>query len=902
VEVRTVAYRSIVASVCVSCFLAHGCHDSRLTPAEPHDAGGADASVTEPDAARPAPEAPPCAATRMALEDFQIQRASELNEGGDELSQASYAGSSGWHRARVPTTVLAALVDDGTYADPRVGDNLLDIPEQPFEGPWWYRSTFRVEPSFLGTSVRLHLSGVNYRADVWLNGQKIASQTDLVGTYVPHDLEVSAELVAGTNALAIQVFPPDPDDDLTISFNDWNPNPPDQGMGLWREVYLERTGAVALEAAQVETRVHTDADTATLRLRVTAINRTGSPVSTTLHATLLGHTLSQEIELTAHEARTVWFEPEEHPELVVESPALWWPARMGKQPLHELCIGADAGGEASDQAPLRFGMREVSSDLDEEGHRRFRINGKPLFVRGGGYAMDMLLKPPSDARIDAELGYALDLGLNTIRLEGKLESDAFFARTDELGLLTIPGWMCCDMWEAWSEWSDEDRKVAMASTAGEAARLGTHPSVLAFMISSDHAPPDDVAAEYRSTLEEASWPGAILPSASAEDATDLPSGVKMTGPYDWVAPSYWYLDEDRGGAHGFNTEAGPGPAIPELESLSAMLNKGELERLWREPNEPQLHAGGGDFDTLELFAEALSARFGKPVSLEDFVEKAQLMNYEAERAPYEAYARHKHREATGFVHWMLNNAWPSLIWHLYGHDLSLGAGYFGVKKANEPLHVQYSYDDGSVWVVNDTRSEQEDLTVKVRVYNLDGTQAFEQNGSLSMTADASVQALNLPELGDVSETYFLALELEQAGKAVSHNLYWLSTRPEVVDFEDSDYRHTGTAQFFDFTALSELPQTKLEASATKTAQGEEDETHVTLKNVGKSVAFFVRLTVKAGAEGKAVWPVLWTDNYVSLLPGEERELTVRYGRERLDGRAPVLEVQGFNVARAEVTP
>ena len=888
-----VAYRAALAPVCVSLLCWSGCDGSSsrapdTTPDAAQEAVADGGMHTSPDASLP--ETPPCAATRLTLADFTLQRAAEVGADGAVLSRAGF-DASGWHAARVPSTVLAALVADGTYPDPRVRDNLERIPAEPFAGPWWYRSEFTLDGAFLGPSMRLDLAGVNYRAEVWLNGQKLADPTQVVGTYVAHELDVSTLLVEGKNALAIQVFPADPEAQLAITFHDWNPDAPDHGMGLWREVALERTGQVALHAARVNTVLDEASGSANLTVSVDAINRSGEPVETRVSASLLGHTLTQDVALAAGEARVLRFAAEDYPELLVSKPALWWPAHMGEQALHELCVSAELGQATSDREALRFGIRQVSSDLDGQGHRRFRINGKPLFVRGGGYAMDLLFTPPSASRIDAELGYALDLGLNTIRLEGKLESEAFFARADELGVLTLPGWMCCDRWESWDEWSDEDRKVAIASTTSEATRLTRHPSVLGFMIASDHSPPDDVARDYVRALEARDFSGAILPSASGEGTSDLESGVKMTGPYDWVAPSYWYLDEDRGGAHGFNTESGPGPAIPELESLRAMLSDDELARLWQMPGAEQLHAGGGVFASVELFSRALAQRYGAPQSLADYVQKAQLMSYEAERAPFEAYARHKHAEATGFVHWLLNNAWPSLIWHLYGHDLALGAGYFGAKKANEPLHVQYSYDDGSIWVVNNGFAAHTNLSVVARVYMLDGTLASEDTAELDVGADASAQALTLPEPANASDTYFVALALHEQGKLVSENVYWLSTRAEVIDWEDTDFRHTGTAQFADFTALSELPR----ANLTVSSRSEPGVMRVTLENTGSALAFFVRLTLTAGRDGSAVWPVLWSDNYVSILPGQSRELAVRYESSLLGGAAPVVQVEGLNV-------
>jgi exo-1,4-beta-D-glucosaminidase len=857
------------------------------------DGGTGDGDGEGGDAAVPAPD--PCPPDRTVLSDgWRIQASAQVADEGAAISTPGY-DASGWHPARVPSTVLAALVADGTYPDPTVRDQLADIPREPLEGPWWYRTELALPAYGPDEHVTLALSGISFRADVWLNGQLVADRARIAGTYVAHALDVTRLVRPGQpNVLAIEVWPGHPKQVLSITFHDWNPDPPGNHMGLWREVALVRTGPVALSGAHVQTALSDSLDRAELTVRVDAENKSDKPLSTVVRASVFGHELERTVELAAGEKKRVEFDPRRHPELAIEKPAVWWPARMGAQPLHALCVAAGERGAPSDQQGLRFGIREVKSELDMQGHRFFRVNGERFLLRGGGWASDMLLRPMTPARRDAELGYTLDLGLNAIRLEGKLETDDFYDRADELGILTMPGWMCCDRWESWGQWGDEDRAIARASMASEARRLRNHPSVLTFMIASDHAPPDDVAAAYVAALKENGWSADIMPSANHESAPGLPSGVKMMGPYDWVAPSYWYLDTGRGGAHGFNTESGPGPAIPERESLEAMMNPAQLEALWQNPGGDHFHAGtsGTAFDNLAVFAEALSARHGAAESLDDFIMKAQLMNYEAERAAFEAYARQKHVTATGFVHWLLNNAWPSLIWHLYGHDLAPAAGYFAAKKANEPLHIQYSYDDGSVVVVNDLREPVAGLTAQVRAYDLDATMRFEHEGMVDVAEDGVAHVVTLPELSDASATYFVALTLSRGQEALSQNFYWLSQKAEIIDWSDFDFRRTGTAEFADFRALAELPQVELDAAVESEDAGKERITRVTLENGSGNLAFFVRITLK-GENGELITPLIWDDNYVSLEPGERRTLSVRHARP--SGRVE-LSLRGFNVA------
>jgi exo-1,4-beta-D-glucosaminidase len=351
------------------------------------------------------------------------------------------------------------------------------------------------------------------------------------------------------------------------------------------------------------------------------------------------------------------------------------------------------------------------------------------------------------------------------------------------------------------------------------------------------------------------------------------------------------LDKTRGGAFGFSTETGPGPAPPPVESLRKMLPP---EHLWPIDSWWDYHAGGGEFKDLHVFNEALNARYGTAASLEDYSKKAQVMAYEGHRAMFEAFGRNKYT-ATGVIQWMLNNAWPGLIWHLYDWYLRPGGSYFGAKKANEPLHVQYSYDDRSVVVVNSFYRTFAGLRVTAKVYNLDMQEKFSKTAVVDAGEDSSTRALELPEIGGLSSTYFVNLMLEDgSGKMVSRNFYWLSTKPDVLDWDKSTWYHTPTKSFADYSALNALPAVDLQV----TAKAAQDAATVTVSNPGKTLAFAVHLKVKKAADGEEILPVLWDDNYFALLPGEARQVTASY-RSRDAGRGtPVVEVDGWNVKAA----
>jgi exo-1,4-beta-D-glucosaminidase len=272
-----------------------------------------------------------------------------------------------------------------------------------------------------------------------------------------------------------------------------------------------------------------------------------------------------------------------------------------------------------------------------------------------------------------------------------------------------------------------------------------------------------------------------------------------------------------------------------------------------------------------------------------------MQTYEGVRAMYEAYSRNKY-EATGVIQWMLNNAWPSMIWHLYDYYLRPGGGYFGAKRAMEALHPIYGYDDHSIWLVSSQYEDVKGLKLITKIYNLNATEVFAQQNKVDAPADSTAKIFTLPILQGLSPTYFLALQLEDStGKLVGSNFYWLSTKPETLDWTKTNWWMTPTASYADYTALSQLPKIKLNVTEQTERKGEESVTHVTIENPSKSLAFFVRLSVTKGPKGEEILPVVWEDNYISLLPGEKREVTATYRPGELGLLMPTIEISGWNV-------
>jgi exo-1,4-beta-D-glucosaminidase len=845
---------------------------------------------------------------------WAVQSSAKVMAVGEQVSQVGFP-TNGWYKTSTPKTVFAVLVENGVYKDPYFGMNLRSVPgveykigsqfsnqempsDSPYAVPWWYRREFVVPADYEGKTVWLAFRGINYRASIWVNGRKLAGPDQVVGAFRRYEFDVTSFVKPGANnSVAVEVSAPHAGD-LGITFVDWNPTPPDKDMGLWQEVVLSASGPVSIRHPFVETKLDLPAlDKARLTVRAELQNTSRTSVKGTLHGRILGSSapieFSSNVELAPGERRSITTTPEASPALNVQSPRLWWPCQMGEPYLHKLSLEFTTGsGQTSDTQQISFGIVQTDSEMTPEGNLLLKVNGKPVLVRGGGWTPDMMLRL-NESRREAEFRYVKEMGLNTIRLEGKLEDESFMERADRDGILLMAGWCCCDAWEKWGKWNDENRRVSVESLRDQLLRLRKHPSLLVWLNGSDNPPPPDRERAYLDIEKEVSWPKPVISSATAKksELTGEP-GVKMSGPYEYVSPNYWLLGTKVGGAFGFITETSPGPAVPPLEALKTMFPP---DKLWPINEYWDFHSGSGQFKNIRVFSRALEERYGKASDVADFAWKSQAMTYENQRAMFEAYGRNKYK-STGIIQWMLNNAWPGLIWHLYDYDLRPAGGYFGSKKALELVHPQFSYDDRTIAIVNGKQEPQNALKAVAKIYDITIKERFSREASVDVAADAVATAFAIPEPADISPTYFLNLQLfSSSGALLSQNFYWLSTKQDVPDFTKTEWYYTPSSAYADFTALRNLPKANVNASMKLTVAGQNTSARVTIENPGTALAFLVRLRLLKGKDGPEVLPVFWEDNYFALLPGQKREITAEVRNSDLAGLQPVLAVDGFNV-------
>lgn len=855
--------------------------------------------------------------------------------GGEVLSTPAYRDDA-WHRIRsMPATVLEALRADGTYPDPYYGRNLLDnIPQDLHLQDWWYRTTFDAPVGH--STYRLTFPGINYRAEVWLNGRPVAGPADVVGMYVEHDLDVTEWIHRGRpNILAVKVVPERAMQDidgveLADSWFDWinwnylgyrgpDKNPvngnsfvPDRNAGIWKPVYLNMSGPVAIDDSAVDTELPLPAtDTARLTIRSNLSNHSQAKVRGVLRATITRAgkpdvLVEQAVNVGPGEQREITFSPDDFPSLWLTRPDLWWPYTMGEPNLYDLKLEFRQFDRSTAESQLRFGVRTVTQGRDDDerfpelgrgGSFYLQVNGRDFLARGATYTPDLLFRHDPD-REDAILGYVRDLGLNMVRLESKIPTERFVEKADELGIPLMVGWMCCNQWEKWPQWDAEDNRVAVESLRSQVAMLRSHASAFVWANASDGWPPPEVLARYQTVLSDLHWQNAVVNSVSSytigPDGERLWDGIHMAGPYTWRPPTYWFSGKYRA-ARGASAEQGDNEHIPPMASLTRFIPP---NRLWPINDTWYFHAGSNPGNAaLASVQRVLNRRYGPSSSAEEFTRKAQLAHYESTRAQFESFAALGWAGHKMTLYWMLNSHWPSFFGNIFDYYLRQGGAYFGAKKGLRPLSVVFdSYATGDrsrarVSVVNQTPAPVDDVRVRVRVYDLRGRVRDDRTtGPLTVPSGGAAPALELPREARDSRVFFVRCELlDAAGAVIGENVYWQSQRNDDVGDVNNDWAFEARqAAWADMTPLNSLPEVPVEASAARRERGVD----IRLRNDSDDIAFFERVEVTETRDGDEILPVEYTDNYVTVFPGES--VTLRAVVPNSEVSANFVRVTGYN--------
>ena len=852
------------------------------------------------------------------------------------ISQPGF-DSSQWYTVRkMPATVLQVLQENGVYKNLYFGMNLA-TPKHLWKQDWWYRTTFTAPA---GRDVySLIFKGINYRADIWLNGHKVANRRTVVGMYDSFEFNVTEFIVpGGQNVLAVKVTPEqslqgEDGVELADSWLDWInwkylgyhdaekhvdiSFVPDRNAGIWKRVFLSSTGAVTIRNPYVATDLPLPAtNPALLTVYCDLRNNTPKPVSGTLSGEISRPgkpriKFQQQVQLFRNQSKEVAFVPAEYAGLSVADPDLWWPYQWGEANLYQLKLDFKLNdkNEISDSQSIDFGIRKINQGRDSDnnfpeigsgGNFFLQVNGKDYLIRGGVYSPDLLFRndPERDAAI---MGYAKDLGLNLLRWELKIADDTMLERADCEGMPVMLGWMCCAQWEHWDLWNAEDQWVARDSLRARIRELRSHPAVVLWANGSDGLPPDSVLNDYHQILKEEHWQDAMVDTVSHVNRTW--SGIHMAGPYVWRPPYYWFSDK-YGPARGSSAEEGDNETIPPVESLKKFI---PAEKLWPINEYWYFHAGANEGNnTLENIQRVIDKRYGPSSSVEEFSKKAQLAHYEDVRAQYETYAVHW-ADRKMMVHWMMNNPWPSFFGHLFDDFFKPGGGYFGAKKGLRPMTVVWDYyatgdrSTAKLYVANQTSKARNGLIVSLEFFDLEGRRKyFKEVKDFSIGPNTSASAMTVGRVAGLPSTYLLRATLRNADSntVLAENVYWGSTADDDLGEAKNDEQFkTSLVRWADMSALNAMPRTDVAVSSSFSQRNGEGVVKITLKNSSSHVAFFLRAEVTEGIDGEEVLPITYDDNYISVFPQESRTITATFRTSELAGRKPALRLEGYNVGK-----
>ena len=910
----------------------------------------------------------------IELNQFYLASLLDLPQGsnGSTVTSSDYTPfAPDWIQVNTPCTVIACLMQAGLVPNNIfVGDLIDQINQTRFDTTWIYWTSFTLPST--STFVSLRLLGINYRAHIYLNGVQL--DDEIIGMYTINEIDLSSNAFFGVeNKLAISVdrqydialgSNASTTIDLGVSFVDWTySDPPDYNLGIWRKVFLETHGPITLRYPGVSTSLSEQSHQ--FYNKYTTISTIASPISFSYaNLTVLteirnfdknlntsGNLFGQVSTITgsilcsfsiplivpADSELSISISVDQSACLKVLSPNLWWPWQMGSQTLHLLNLSFTlvSSNVSSDSLVTTFGIRTATSSLDINGNRLFLFNTLPFLVRGGGWSPD-LFQRVDDTRLASTIALTRDLGVNAIRFEGKMEPDELFDLMDSIGIVGLPGWCCCDAWQHWPNWKDEQYTIAAKSMLSQALRLRKFASILGFLISSDELPPQDVEQLYLDALNKTQWfKFATTISAASKAVSKITgsTGVKMSGPYSWVPPSYWLEDNGTyaaGGAFGFLTEGGPGETPLTLESLLAIVPQNSStwpptpSNSWNKAGNPL-----GNFAFLDRFNTPLKSRYGTynatgggNEEMKMYLSKATAMSIEGHKAFCEGYSRNKYTLSTGFIQWMLNDATPSNIWHFIQYDLTIGPAGVAAKQAlSPPLHIAYDYSKRSIYVINSLYSSAPsiELIAKIEVFTLSDVTIFQANTTISINSISADGVFDIPELTPPlpivgGGAFFLRLSIKTStsGESVDTNIYWLPEEKDVIDWKSLTWYNVLVSTYANLTSLFSttlIPPQGVETSAvfstisqqfistgaqwlSKQQRDEEEWTraNITVVNNGPNIAFLIRLRiVPIGGPFLGVSdpsPIFFSDNYLVLRVGESRIIFAEFPNSILNGNNP----------------
>lgn len=848
-------------------------------------------------------------------EGWYRQGSAKLPEEGRSVSRNDFKVEN-WYKATVPGTVLTTLVNNKVYPEPLYDENNRPekIPEDLCKKDWWYRTTVKVPENFKDKRIWLKFNGINYSAEVWVNGKFVGPVQgafirgifDITRNYDVHPgkdmtiaVRISPQPTKGVPAEHIMGTHGGPCggvgrvDGATFGCSvgwDWQSGIRDRNSGIWHKVFLSATGSAIIKDPYVTTTLPNlpKLDLANVSIDVPVQNVTTFPVKGVVKGSFGNVKFEKEIEIKPYHTETVKFTPAEFPQLAVKNPKLWWPNGLGEPNLHELKLSFEINNEVSDEKKLNFGIREfkyfeTDTPNIEDGKPTFKlsVNGVRVFMKGANWGIEEALKRISYERLETQVKLHRDMNFNMIRnWGGQSQSDEIFELCDKYGMLF------------WSEfWQFNDANPYwmgnyMTNVTDTILRYRNHASLVIWCARNEARPPKYLDDALRYELVK------LDPNRHYQPNSGGMYGYNSGGPYDWVPPlvySRYFEAPNYNKRETFKTEIGSF-SMPTIESLQGMFPKSEWDGITDSWAEHNFCSAGG-----RKYPEFMEKRYGAAKNLADFIQKAQLMNYETHKAMYEGRFARMFNPAEGCLYWMGIPSQPSLIWQLVQYDLEPNASFFGVKKACEHQHIQYTETDGGqLQVINHLQKDLTGAKATVYFYNFDGSLAGKKEYPVTAKAESTTILGKIEWPEGLSEINFLKLELRKNKALISDNFYWRNSKENPEDA--SKLRDYPLLERCSFKELANLPKVTLKTEAKLASNKGDQVVTVKLKNPSESVALMIHLQLQGKNSKKRILPVYYSDNYISLVPGESKIVTMSFAKESMKkGDSPVVMVDGWNI-------
>ena len=785
-----------------------------------------------------------------------------------------------WLPAVIPGTVLGSYLAAGALPDPWYGDQNSQISEEFFtRNDFWHRTGFDLPRGFAGKRVWLNFDGINWKADVYLNG---ASAGRIDGVFARTRFDVTSLVRVGTNQLAVLIHKvahsaPTPnkvlhktlgaptrngdllgyDSPTFLASAGWNWLPIVRGrdVGIWNDVYLNTSGDVTIiDPWVVADDLSADQSRADLSVKMELRNVSSSPQSGAVVGSIGKLTFRQSVDLAPGETRALSFDKAKFPVLSLQQPRLWWPNGYGEQPLYKLELRFERQGKVSDKRTVAFGIRKLEHKVVDN-ILTFYVNGVRILIRGGNWGMDEGMLRCDAAAYDLRVRLHRDANLNMIRnWVGMVGSDKFYDACDRYGVLVWD-----DFWLAnpGDGPNPTDFDLFMLNAKDRIRRTRKHPSLALYCGRNEGNPPAPLDASLRAALAELDPTRHYIPHSAGGTVTG-------GGPYDVRDPAWYFVNRGKT----MHSELGI-VAVPPVESMREMMPP---ENLWPINDMWAIH----DYQSprCDLYTQRIKDRYGEPSGIEDYCRKAQMVNIESAKAMFECLQA---RQGSGVLIWMTQAAWPATICQLYDYYFETTGAYFGARRGAEPLHILWDSHADVIKAANNTTQAAAGLTARMRILSLEGKDLDAKRATVDLQPSSVVDVFPIQKPTTQNGVFFVKLTLEKGPRSISENFYWSGG-------------DGGSCK-----ALDALPAVALTARARRSQTKDALRFTVVLTNNTQTVAPAIRLKVQRATSGQRALPVFYSDNYFALLPGETKTITLELPQASLAGEPPAIMVEGWNI-------